>query len=159
MNILINSNATKDDAAQLMDSSNKLGVQTPQSIYESEEARLTSYDNINKTLGYINSRETTSKNYENINLMTNSNAQSNIDPYLKSKTQENIAVDGVTVDAYAEGQSELSNIYSNLDYLYKKSADDRNLVNVQIASQSPKSDVGTNLQYLYEKSAANDLNT
>jgi len=143
----------------LRDSSNILGVQTPQSINEKEEAGLTIYDNINKTLRYINSRETTSKNYENINLMTNLNAQSNIDPYLKSKTQENIAVDGVTVDAYAEGQSELSNIYSNLDYLYKKSPDDRNLVNVQIASQNPTSDIGNNLNYLYEKSTANDLNT
>jgi hypothetical protein len=159
LNILINSNVIKDNVVQLRDSSNTLGVQTPQSINEKEEDGLTSYDNINKTLGYINSRETTSNNYKNINPITNSNVQSNIDPYLKSKTQENIAVDGVTVDAYAEGQSELSNIYSNLDYLYKKSADDRNLVNVQIASQSPTSDIGNNLNYLYEKNTANDLNT
>jgi hypothetical protein len=139
LNILVNSNATKDDAAQLIDSSDILGV---------------------KTLGYINSLETTSKNHNAIDLMVNSDAQPNIDPYSKSQYEKSIASVDTTGDAYSAGRTEPSDIYSNLDYLYKKSAaSDRTLVNVQTASQNPKSDAGTNTQYLYKKSAANDLSS
>jgi len=158
LNILINNNEIKGNAVQI-DSSNILGVQTSQSIDRNEDNRLPSYSNISENLGYINSRDITSKISDNIDLVPNSNAQSNIDSYLKSQYEKKIVFDDVTGDAYADGQSPLSNIYSNLDYLYKKSsADDRALVNIQIASQSPTSDIDAKLNYIYEKNKGNDHN-